>query len=321
MLAKSGMLWMSCITPLHNGAGETVDYIDRPIIRERHTGLPFVQSSSLKGVFRAHCKTKWETSTQCEHKLNILFGTMDNTGDKNIGFLDFVDAYLFTMPIRSLVGGYALLTCPMVLRRLQQFAKQYTHPIDMIDPLMKITRDLATHQDHVLVTSASENLLAYKGKVFLEEYPLKAYKSENPAFKEFGDLIGNVVYSDDDSMLKDFTDRLVVVSDTMFTYFTRFGTEIQANIRIGKNGVTEEGSLRYSEYLPQESLMFIPFQARCPFKKDPYASANDVFDAFKEIITDERLQVGGDETTGKGIVTFALHGDAISQNKKYEVQS
>ena len=49
------MLW-HCITPLHNGSGQGLGAIDRPVIREVASGLPFVQGSSLKGALRALVK-------------------------------------------------------------------------------------------------------------------------------------------------------------------------------------------------------------------------------------------------------------------------
>ncbi|MDD5698865.1 MAG: RAMP superfamily CRISPR-associated protein [Victivallaceae bacterium] len=37
-------------TPLHVGAGNSVGAIDAPIMRERHTRIPIIPGSSLKGV-------------------------------------------------------------------------------------------------------------------------------------------------------------------------------------------------------------------------------------------------------------------------------
>ena len=37
-------------TPLHVGAGNSVGAIDSPVMRERHTRIPIIPGSSLKGV-------------------------------------------------------------------------------------------------------------------------------------------------------------------------------------------------------------------------------------------------------------------------------
>jgi CRISPR type III-B/RAMP module RAMP protein Cmr4 len=50
---KAAMLFLYCETPVHAGTGTSLSIVDLPIQRERITGLPIVQASSLKGVLRA----------------------------------------------------------------------------------------------------------------------------------------------------------------------------------------------------------------------------------------------------------------------------
>jgi CRISPR-associated protein Cmr4 len=47
---KAAMLFLYCETPVHAGTGTSLSIVDLPIQRERITGLPIVQASSLKGV-------------------------------------------------------------------------------------------------------------------------------------------------------------------------------------------------------------------------------------------------------------------------------
>ncbi len=51
--------------------GTSIGLIDRPIIRERITNLPFLQASSIKGVLRA----EGGNSNGCDHhKIRLVYG-------------------------------------------------------------------------------------------------------------------------------------------------------------------------------------------------------------------------------------------------------
>ncbi len=75
-------------TPLHVGAGSSVGAIDMPVQRERHTQIPIIPGSSLKGVLR----NLWYGESEQEE----LFGRDTNNGAS--GFL--VDDYgaMFSPP-------------------------------------------------------------------------------------------------------------------------------------------------------------------------------------------------------------------------------
>jgi UDP-N-acetylmuramoylalanine--D-glutamate ligase len=49
---------------LHNGAGQGLGSIDRPIIREAATDYPFVQSSTLKGALRGRAIEAYAKATE-----------------------------------------------------------------------------------------------------------------------------------------------------------------------------------------------------------------------------------------------------------------
>jgi CRISPR/Cas system CMR subunit Cmr4 (Cas7 group RAMP superfamily) len=47
---NSKILTIFTRTPLHVGTGSSVGAIDQPVIRERHTRIPIIPGSALKGV-------------------------------------------------------------------------------------------------------------------------------------------------------------------------------------------------------------------------------------------------------------------------------
>lgn len=62
MFQSARMLYIYVETPLHAGTGRGLGAIDLPIQRERITGYPIIQASSIKGRLRAECYDKfWQS--------------------------------------------------------------------------------------------------------------------------------------------------------------------------------------------------------------------------------------------------------------------
>jgi CRISPR-associated protein Cmr4 len=69
MYKKAKTFFMVLETPLHAGSGADLGIVDLPIQRERHTGIPKIEASGLKGCIREAFegyiekdKRKWEIS-------------------------------------------------------------------------------------------------------------------------------------------------------------------------------------------------------------------------------------------------------------------
>ncbi len=52
MYRKANILFLMNQTPMHAGSGDSLGIVDMPIQRERHTGFPKIEASSLKGALR-----------------------------------------------------------------------------------------------------------------------------------------------------------------------------------------------------------------------------------------------------------------------------
>jgi CRISPR-associated protein Cmr4 len=61
------LLYLTAVSPVHNGSGQGLGAIDNPIMRQRDTNLPIIQGSSIKGVLR----TEWKDDPV---RKSILFG-------------------------------------------------------------------------------------------------------------------------------------------------------------------------------------------------------------------------------------------------------
>ena len=76
-----------------------------------------------------------------------------------------------------------------------------------------------------------------------------------------------------------------------------------------KTGTAEEGGLFYTENLPPESVLIAPLlatQGRTGKGKDAEMKAEEVLLKIKNVIDGKLLQIGGDATTGRGLVVAKI---------------
>ena len=105
---------------------------------------------------------------------------------------------------------------------------------------------------------------------------------------------------------------LVVLSDTDFAYFSENATLVETHVRINaETGTAEDGGLFYTENLPPESLLVAPILASKPRtgkKEDNEIPAEAVLSQIKGALDGKLLQIGGDATTGRGLVVARVEG-------------
>ena len=103
--------------------------------------------------------------------------------------------------------------------------------------------------------------------------------------------------------------QLVLVSDERFTHFVRHATEVTARIALDYEKKTvKEHALFYQEFLPAETLLYSVVLANP--SRVWSRSAEDggkLLGKLGEIVQHVPfLQIGGDETTGKGLCAVRL---------------
>lgn len=242
-------------TPLHVGCGSSVGVVDLPVLRERATGFPTVPGSALKGVLRDLFD---DTQTQ-----NLLFGEQNGRGKILVG-----EARLAAFPVRSAKGGFAWLTSPLALARL--------------DP------DIDCHaldEDAVLATN---RLIAIENDVVLEEYRLKrAGDLPKDVKKALKPLCGHKLWQES------LENRLAVVSDTILSHFAQNACEIAYHNRIDdETGTVADGALFAQENVPSEALFVGELMADDPAHLTQLTG--------RLTAENNLLQVGADATTGLG---------------------
>ena len=293
MFEKHAALFLYSVSPVHMGAGQAVGVIDNPIQRERHTGHPCFAGTGIKGAVR-HGFTAIGGD---ERLIDSLFGPDAGSNDLHAGSVSFGDAQLVVLPVRSLKGGYVYATCPQAIFRAQR----------LLELIGVATKWPTLMVEAGACLSANPSLLS-GNKLHLEAFEYTAVEKASKSVEDIAkDLAAKAIPGDAafaffrEKLAKD----LVVLSDSDFAYFAQNAMLIEPHVRIDPNtGTAKEGGLFYTENLPPESLLIAPMlasQTRTG-KKEDWDSALGVMAKIKNVIDGKLLQIGGDATTGRGLV-------------------
>ncbi len=290
MFDNASIAIMYAVTPCHAGSGSALGVVDLPIQRERHTNWPMIQASGVKGAFRANFdrfKNKISDADKSQIKdfeklSESVFGTdKGGSGSGYAGSCSISDAKILAYPMRSNVSPFVWITCPAVLKRLSRD--------------LEIAGKTGFDASKFSVTDENSAVLLngnIKEKdVLLEDFEVKV---SDEKIKEF------------ENDIKDYfkdAERLLLVSDDVFNYGVTDCTQIMAQIKIkAETGTTEEGSLRYQEELPSDTIMYTVVHWG---KSKNSAEEKLQADTIKKFITEEviksHIQIAGDETCGRGI--------------------
>ncbi|MBR4663760.1 MAG: type III-B CRISPR module RAMP protein Cmr4 [Lentisphaeria bacterium] len=267
---KQKLMTIFARTPISVGAGSSVGAIDLPVMRERHTRIPIIPGSSVKGVLR----DLWNGDPDQSR----FFGTADKK-DSTAGKLFVGEARVIAFPVRSARNMFAWMTCPLALER---FFRDNGEKTDL------------DFSPQGMECCASNELICKDSKLVLEEYCFDK-KSNLP------DGIAEMLLDlSQDPVWQTLKTRLAVISDDMFSYFVENTCEVPARIQINdETGTVKDGALFYQEQVPSETMFYNVLSA-----EDAEA---DILDKVSSRITGRGvLQFGGDETIGLGYCTVEI---------------
>lgn len=317
----TAMLFLHAQTPLHPGSGTALDVVDLPVQRERHTQWPLIPGSSLKGILRDRCReaakhkypdeyeerqgeprltrTQRRVANEEDASLTAAFGPgrVDDSS-AHAGALSVTDARILAFPVRSLKGVFAWVTCPAVLGRLNRD--------------LAIVRggavELPAIPDPTQASSApgSPLLLLPDKKIVLEEFEFSVTADLPDGVAKW--LADNAVGSSDSFSSQRLQQHLVILHDECFTHFVRHATEVVARIGLDYEKKTvKSGALFYQEFLPPETLFYSLVFASASRRDGDEKNARDMLDYLREQLPEGTiLQIGGDETTGKGLCAVRI---------------
>ena len=295
MFQRQAAIFLYAVSPVHMGAGDAVGVIDNPIQRERHTGHPCFAGSGLKGALRHG----FEAIGGDKALINRLFGPASDSPTLHAGAVSFGDAQLLAFPVRSLKNGYVYATCPQALARAQRLLALIGHPVDWAVPAVD-------EGDCLLV---NDKLLS-GDKLHLEafEYSARLSKRLSALAADLARraLPNGAAY---EFFRNKLAQDLVLLSDTDFAYFVQNATLVEPHVRINPDtGTAAVGGLFYTENLPPESLLIAPLLASATRtgRSDDQMDADEVLVKLKIALDGKLLQIGGDATTGRGLVMLKV---------------
>jgi len=298
-------LFLLCETPLHAGSGDSLGIVDLPIQRERHTGFPKIEASSLKGSLREAFEGCFLDDYPKRNHPEILrsFGP-DESASEFAGALGFTDARLLLFPVKSMKGVFAWITCPKILRR---FSDDMKLAIDY-----EISGAIDVTNGQVLPLGDADNL-SFNDRVVLEEYTFT--KASKPDLKlkdqDFATWLSENLFEQGFWREKAKQD-ILVLSDDDFSDFVTLSTEVITRIKINnETGTVQKGALFTEEYLPAESVLYSLILSSPEFLslKDKKtegslpANAEYIMKFFSDTILKlPIIQLGGNATLGKGLL-------------------
>ncbi len=313
MFKQARPFFLMVETPLHAGCGSDLGVVDLPIQREKHTGIPKVEASGLKGCMR-EAFADYERGTanrlpeylvqgfpaliekgRLREAIDLAFGPED--GDLHAGALGFTDARLLLFPVRSMRGVFGWVTCPAIVARfIRELKMAGLTPPPQVPPAGTVPGGCG--------------LLVNNDRVLLEEYTFTV--REDTACAGLAGWLAQQLFPAagyeywQQKMQKD----LVVLADDDFRDFVNLATEVITRTRIdAETGTVARGALFTEEYLPSESVLYALALATPVFhsNKGIFAQGEEkAVLSFWQKGLPEFLQLGGNATIGKGIVRLKV---------------
>ncbi len=290
------MLFARSLSPLHTGTGQATGVIDLPVARERVTGWPYLPGSTIKGVLRDACDPDLEYGENTKnHAFFRAFGPETDHASDFGGALAICDGHLLCFPVRSFYGTFAWLTCPLALARWQDDA--LAAGIDLPLP-----QGLDPQPQEALVAQASALTGGAGQPLYLEELDLTSRAPDGDPVGALAERIAQAVFPSDAWRTR-FRERLAVVPDDLFTGLAETATEITARIRLSDESKTvAKGALWYEEAIPPQAV----FAGLVLIEERLARHANGSIWSMIENATGQPLQLGGNASVGRGLVSLRL---------------
>ena len=318
------LLYLYTETLVHAGTGSGLSNIDLPIQRERTTHYPTIAGSSIKGKLRATAtmQNKQNKEQVPETLIAELFGSERENAQaqqtvqqaegqttklrqEHAGALIVGDARLLLFPVRSLYGIFAYTTSYYALHRFIRDAAFYlrTPPDWQVTDLPEVMTAQA------LVTAKSQ--VAPENTLILEEFNFTV--RVNPIVTNIAKwLAENALPQEGNTyFINKLKDSLVVLSDNDFNDFISYSTEVITRISIQSSTKTvSEQGLWTEENLPSDTVMYVPIYAT-DSRLSPQIKQNGsqkktgegiLTSAAQILQSGSYIQLGGDETVGRGLV-------------------
>lgn len=306
-MSNCRIMWVHALTPVHVGCGFGVGAVDLPITRERVTNWPVLPGSGIKGVLADH-----HDAAKPDRRDGLkaaAFGrpdTRDEEGrltNSNSGALVVGDARLVALPVRSLYGTFAWITCPLALRRLLRDLKEAG-----LDTGLSTMSTPGENEMHT--TTQAKDKLCDTGQTtaYLADLDVTAVVPPNGWAAGWAEKLAGWLFPQaNDPWRAMFQARFGIVHENLFNYLLETGTEIVTRIHVDPDtGTVKKGQLWTEEALPAESIAASLVWVDRLRSPGGSFSPQNVIDTYCK--GEAQLQMGGKATVGRGRVRAVFSG-------------
>lgn len=279
------------ISPLHAGTGQSVGAIDLPIARERPTGVPLLPGSSIKGALRARSKDTQMTRD--------VFGPETADSSAHSGSVQFSDAHLLLLPVRSIRGTFAWVISPYLIRKFARGAREAGLDLPQLPPSPEMTSCRILSDTLVIQAGAHR-------KVVFEDLDFVVETAEAGDLRAFTVRLGEILFPDDSTDHQEWREsllnRICLIHDDIMSLLLDTALEVNAHIRLNNETKTvERGALWYQESLPAETVL-AGITVAADVKAVNNRSERTAVEMLGHIasLTRSVVQLGGKSTVGHG---------------------
>jgi CRISPR-associated protein Cmr4 len=250
---KARLYFIQALSPLHAGVGDGLGAANLPTARERLTGYPFLPGSTIKGVLRDEARNRSrEKEELLDEDLLGAFGPPTTHASDARGGLVLSDASLLALPVQSLYGTFAWVTCPFVARRLARDTRETGGTA--AESLRKLAAaELTTEASAWLSKGSALWAGGTDKKLWLLD--LSAGAEERGEADALAIWIAKQLWPGDEDARAFFRRRLCIVSDDVFGFLTRTAVEVRNRVKLDDETGTAAASGPWTEeMLPAETL-------------------------------------------------------------------
>lgn len=301
------MMWVHALSPVHVGCGFGVGAVDLPIVKEKSTGWPVLPGSGIKGVLADHFGAA--EAEKRDALQTAAFGKPDWRNAEgalvgsNAGALVVGDARLVLLPVKSLYGTFAWVTCPLALRRLERDLRE----AELAEGLGTMSTP-GEGEMHATQT-AKDKLCGGGGETaYLMDLDVKAVVPKNGWVAAWAEKLAEWLFPvATDPWRGMFQSRFGVVHENLFKYVLEMGTEVVTRIHVDpEKGTVQRGQLWTEEALPAESVA--ASLVWVDGVKSPGNATTQAQILEKYCSRELTLQMGGKATVGRGRVRAVFGG-------------
>ena len=282
-----------CLDPVHIGSGGyRLGAVDNTIVREPATGVPKIPGTSLAGAIRAYAtyylkhtssgnaaKTGKDGET-ADSKINRYFGTTEMQGIVRI-----YDAQILLFPVPSSNGTIWVTT--------HRLLSEWVNPKDV------------PWQDSKKVNDEYAYIAGWSGderKQYVDlGWVLLKVDNEGKGISQPDEKNELVQFLTSSGL--DFVDKVVCVSERMFSNLVNDNLEVRTSVKIDpETGASKEKALFTYEAIPRGTVLAFEFTIDSNDQNECEGALQAIEGSFKYL---ELLGVGGMSTRGFGRVRIA----------------